>query len=136
MACTADEEEDIPNVDGYLGGAPTTKDEQLRAGTRQQYTSEWRLIVASASHAFTHGLGEVPWVCDVVESYGSDGAKPTTSSATVTKTDTTITVTNGGSNRVMSEAASSICLRSRSDTRCHRIRTSAVMAGRDLPLLM
>ena len=68
--------------------------EQLRLGTRRQYISDWTLIPDGATKSFTHGLGEVPWVCDVVKSETADGKNPTSANADVTasKTSTAISV--------------------------------------------
>jgi hypothetical protein len=70
--------------------------EHLRQGTREQYESEWTLIVDTTSHTFTHNLGEVPWVVDVIGSKVDDGKNPVDRNAdvTVVKDDEEITITN------------------------------------------
>ena len=75
---------------------PQNAMEHLRQGTRQQYLSDWTSIPVSASEEFTHELGEVPFTVDVIEADSSEGYNAITSStATISKTDTTITVTVG-----------------------------------------
>ena len=72
--------------------------EHLRIGTRDQYESEWRQIDASRAHTFTHSLGEIPWIVDVLRSDSSDGkGAVVAASFTVAKTDTSITITNSDS---------------------------------------
>lgn len=85
----------MPNRPTFPGAEDPTL-EHLRLGTRDQYQSEWRSIANGASHAFTHELGELPWMVDVIRSETSDGKNPVDSNSdvTVAKTDTTITVTN------------------------------------------
>lgn len=83
---------------------PTLIDEMesLRQGTREVFESGWTLINNGADKAFTHLLGEIPCVVDVIRSETADGVKPIDSNAdvTVAKTTTTITVTNNvGANR-------------------------------------
>lgn len=73
--------------------------ENLRQGTRNQYESPWTFIQGDAFAqviSFTHGLGEIPWAVDVLESKEADGKNATdgNSDVDVTKDDTTITVTN------------------------------------------
>jgi hypothetical protein len=88
---------EIPDAADLLDGM-----EHLRIGTRDQYESEWVRIEGVdfvGTHEFTHGLGEIPWVVDVLQSTRSDGANPTPAipggtDVTVTKTATTITVQN------------------------------------------
>ena len=70
--------------------------EHLRLWTREQYESEWRQIGADpATYTFTHELGEIPWIVDVLYSDNSDGkgtAVPTTFTPAIAKTERTITV--------------------------------------------
>lgn len=62
------------------------------------YESDWTRIDGSDSASFTHELGEIPWTADVASSSYSDGSSPSNANAgvTVAKTETTITVTNNG----------------------------------------
>ena len=69
--------------------------EDVRLGTRQQYESDWLYIEAEGAAEFAHGLGELPWLIDVLASENSDGTDAAAATPiTVAKTDTTITVTN------------------------------------------
>ena len=73
--------------------------ENLRQGTRDQYESEWRFIQGDAivqTATFEHGLGEIPWMVDVMSSKVDDGkgAIDANADVTVTKTGTTVTVRN------------------------------------------
>jgi hypothetical protein len=73
--------------------------EHLRKGTREQYESAWVSVTANTDVAptseFTHELGEVPWVVDVIRADDSDGYNaevvPSTD-VTITKTDTLVTL--------------------------------------------
>ncbi len=47
--------------------------ENLRLGTRKQYTSPWTLIKAGDSAYFQHGLGEIPAMVRVCQSEDSGG---------------------------------------------------------------
>jgi hypothetical protein len=67
----------------------------LRLGTREQYESQWRSIGGTASYSFTHELGEIPWVVDVLRSDHDDGTGAIVApTVTISKTDRTITITN------------------------------------------
>jgi hypothetical protein len=70
--------------------------ENLRLGTRQQYTSDWTVINDSETHTFTHNLGEIPWIVDVAYSEQDQGglARDANSDVTVVKTSETITCTS------------------------------------------
>ena len=70
--------------------------EHIRRGTRQQYESDWTSIADSDDESFTHELGEVPWLVDVLMADDSEGYNAVNGNASVTvaKTDTTITVTS------------------------------------------
>ena len=78
------------------GFIATDEVENLRLGTREQFQSEWTVILDTETHTFTHGLSEIPWVCDVVYSENAQGgqARDASSVTTVSKTDTTITIAN------------------------------------------
>lgn len=71
--------------------------EHLREGTREQYESGWVRVAAGADATFTHELGEIPWMVDVLQSEQSDGRAPIDGNAnvTLTKDSSTITLTNG-----------------------------------------
>lgn len=63
---------------------PRGQAEDLRLGTRRQYTSPWTKIIDGEALAFAHGLGEVPWTVSVIRSEESDGRYPVESSGDVT----------------------------------------------------
>lgn len=67
--------------------------ENLRLGTRDQWESEWTVINDGETHSFTHTLGEIPWMVDVLYSEQTAGgqARDGNASVTITKTATTIT---------------------------------------------
>jgi len=77
--------------------------ENLRLGTRQQYTSEWTVINDGETHTFIHLLEEVPWVVSAVYSESAQGnlARDATSNVTLTKSRDNITCLNGFSDAVM-----------------------------------
>lgn len=67
-------------------------------GTRKQYESDWKFAVASGEAVtFTHDLGEIPWSVSIIQSATNDGARAVTATATYTMTDSTVAVSNTGS---------------------------------------
>jgi hypothetical protein len=80
--------------------APLDDVDHLRKGTRDQYTSRWVKILDGLSHEFLHELGEIPWTVSVNRSESDEGKQAVEATIgsgldiTITKTDTTITVTN------------------------------------------
>lgn len=68
--------------------------EHLRKGTREQFESSWEVINPGADKSYSHGLGEIPWMVDVVQAEDAGGKSATIAAdATATKTSDTITVT-------------------------------------------
>ena len=70
--------------------------EHLRQGTAKQFVSAWTLILSTETSDFTHLLDGVPCTIDVIRSETDDGTNPldTSSDIVVSKTVTTISVTN------------------------------------------
>ncbi len=58
--------------------------ENIRLGTRRQYTSPWTNIVDGETIEFAHGLGEVPWRVSVIRSESDNGRLPIEASANIT----------------------------------------------------
>jgi hypothetical protein len=91
----------MPRRHQFTPNAPVEEQlEHLREGTFEKYESDWTLIKDGASHEFTHNLGEVPCVVDVVRSEVANGDHPrdTASIIAIAKTDKSITVTHDGTN--------------------------------------
>jgi len=78
----------------YTDEASADHLEHLRRGTVKSYESPWVSVVDTGTYTFTHDLGDIPFTVDVSvsESAGGDGPVDGNSSATVTKTATTITL--------------------------------------------
>lgn len=81
---------------------PELRDElaSIRKKGFQRYKSQWTRIDASASVSFTHGLGDIPHIADILvasDSQGSDASEG--SSYTATKDGKAIVVTNAGAAR-------------------------------------
>lgn len=73
-----------PETDAEPGGRDDLVKalEHLRKGTREQYESDWVLFPqplssgdTTVSRTFPHGLDEVPWIVDILESEEADGAR-------------------------------------------------------------
>lgn len=82
--------------------APDVRDdiEDTKKHAVRRYVSPWTRIDAAASATFQHGLGEIPYVADVLEATDSQGTgEAAAATITVTKTGTLVTVANGGAAR-------------------------------------
>ncbi len=69
--------------------------ENLRLGTRRQYTSPWTNILDGEVQEFPHRLGEVPWRVSVIYSEQPDGRYPVEASGNVTIAYTNIDADQG-----------------------------------------
>jgi len=93
----------MPDREQFVPDSPLQEQiDDLRKGTVLKYQSDWILIESTGNHVFTHNLGEVPCMVDVIRDDFATGDNQSpvdenVNSAELTgivKTSTTITVTN------------------------------------------
>lgn len=90
-------------IDSIQDGYPAPLRDELfsiRDQGYKRYRSVWTRVEAGATGTFNHLLKDVPHVVDVLEATSSQGeGMASASSVTVGKTDTVVTVQNGGTSR-------------------------------------